>query len=118
MSIRAALTELRVKEAMASTKSEVLQNLNLYQMVVEGDLGDCAQDAMIHTLQACEEKIGSVSMNAASGIADSIDTLLSDGWQSGLDENSRKRRLAETLKKREATDTAGGSASPNPPGAM
>ena len=119
MSLRDAARAIRLEAATTSKESSVLQNLNLYEMTLDGALGADAQDALTHTLQVQAAKEASSHKGVEDKNSDdSIDNLLSNGWQSGLDENSRKRRLAETLKKREATDTDGGSASPNPQGAV
>ena len=119
MTLKEAARAIRLEAATTSKESSVLQNLNLYDLTLGGDLGTDAKHALLHTLQVESAKEATSHKGVeAKNSDDSIDNLLSNGWQSGLDENSRKRRLAETLKKREATDTDGGSASPNPQGAV
>ena len=107
-----------ILESMRTTKTaSVIQDAQLFELAQSGMLGEAAQLSVQH-LEAAAKTASTPGAGAGHSVALSIDNLLSDGWQSGLDENSRKRRLAESLKKREATDTDGGSASPNPPGAL
>lgn len=119
MSLKEAAREIRLEAAAASKESSVLQNLNLYELALDGELGSDVRDALVHTLRVESAKEASIHGTCAGqSIASSLDSLVEESGESGLDENSRKRRLAEMLKKREATDTDGGSASPNPPGAF
>ena len=51
MSLRDAARAIRLEAATTSKESSVLQNLNLYELTLDGALGADAQDALTHTLR-------------------------------------------------------------------
>lgn len=85
----------------AEKNASVREYGRLFDAVSDGQLGEVPQAA----LEGIRSEVHSPLQKLAA----------SDIFTDGMDDKSRRRRLAELLKRREATGTASGSASPNPP---
>lgn len=81
----------------------------LFDQVVAGEFG---KEASSHLREVC---LGIDALLDSRVVFDKTAGYSPSGPEEESDEDSRKRRLAELLRKREHSGTATGSASPNPP---